>query len=97
MFWELLVGLFTGNFRFFTYYFDAGTDLWSDGVFLCFLGAIYCSWFAWLWEETDTEDTLVGRVLWAGGVALISWAVSFTVIWPVLNFALGFLFGPVRS
>jgi len=90
------VDLFTGDFRFFTYYFNVGADFWSFGVGLCFLLAIYGSWFAFLLEMTEGEDDRFGAVLWAGGVALICGSVSYIVVWPVLNFVLGFLFGPVR-
>lgn len=81
---------------FFTYYYDAGTDLWNTEVFLCFLGLFYAGWARILWSIADPEDGLFGKVLFAGGSALIMFCFSFMVLWPVINFVLGFLFGPVR-
>ena len=40
---------------------------------------------------TDSDETLVGKALWAGGVALIMGGIVLSVVMPVLNFFLGLL------
>ena len=82
---------------FFTHYYDAGTDLWNTEALLCFLGLLYVGWARLLWSVAGDEEGLFGKVLSAGGLALIMVGFSFIVLRPVINFVLGFLSAPFDS